>query len=229
MKTLVLQAQTAPIHYEGTPPEGLIVEKKAQEVDGETYTDLHVRYPEAGPPRYFTAEQVGAGLVLPIAGRRWRVHVDVAEDRYCGIPEGASVTFVPTEEEETPSQPWDEAERLREYRVAAVARIADMKATIAELPDEEDRRWYEGIIRREERDVARMEAGEFRLHHRYYAQVFGQPHFLQNEMFPVHEGRCAMHLMTLDTEWGDAGNVNLMFHLDADGIPCALWFEASCC
>lgn len=64
---------------------------------------------------------------------------------------------------------------------------------------------------------------------RGYLQVFGQPVFIQNTATPSYKGRCASNLMTLETGWGDAGNINLLCVLDANGIPAKVWMEASCC
>jgi hypothetical protein len=59
--------------------------------------------------------------------------------------------------------------------------------------------------------------------------AFGQPVFIQNTVTPSLDGRCASNLMTLETGWGDAGNINLLCALDEKGVPAKVWFEASCC
>jgi hypothetical protein len=59
--------------------------------------------------------------------------------------------------------------------------------------------------------------------------AFGQPVFIQNTVTPSLDGRCASNLMTLETGWGDAGNINLLCALDDQGVPAKVWFEASCC
>jgi len=37
-----------------------------------------------------------------------------------------------------------------------------------------------------------------------------------------------MNLACMNTEWGDMGNENLLFAVDEDGFPVAVWHEASC-
>jgi Domain of unknown function (DUF3850) len=59
--------------------------------------------------------------------------------------------------------------------------------------------------------------------------AFGQPRFIQSPVFPSLDGKCAGNLLTLETGWGDAGNVNIFLALDANGIPAKAWLEASCC
>ena len=61
-----------------------------------------------------------------------------------------------------------------------------------------------------------------------YLTVFGQPRFIQNPVFPGLHGVCASNLFTLETGWGDAGNLNVLCALDEEGIPAKVWHEASC-
>jgi len=63
----------------------------------------------------------------------------------------------------------------------------------------------------------------------YRTVFFGQPHFNQNEIYPVVEGSWTYPLFTHFTEWGDSGNENFWVTLDPAGIPTHVWFEASCC
>jgi hypothetical protein len=58
---------------------------------------------------------------------------------------------------------------------------------------------------------------------------FGQPNFIQNAVFPHHNGKVAFPLMTIESGWGDCGNENVFLALDDSGIPCGLHHEASCC
>jgi len=78
-------------------------------------------------------------------------------------------------------------------------------------------------------EIKRAQDGEYNFSPTTYANAFGQPNFMQGESINVHEGRCAMCLMTLETEWGDSGNVNIMFACDEDGVPCKVWFNSACC
>jgi len=61
-----------------------------------------------------------------------------------------------------------------------------------------------------------------------YLTFFGQPRFIQNPVFPDVNGVCASNLFTLETGWGDAGNLNVLCALDKEGIPAKVWHEASC-
>ena len=61
-----------------------------------------------------------------------------------------------------------------------------------------------------------------------YLTFFGQPRFIQNPVFPDVNGVCASNLFTLETGWGDAGNLNVLCALDKEGIPAEVWHEASC-
>jgi hypothetical protein len=61
-----------------------------------------------------------------------------------------------------------------------------------------------------------------------YLTFFGQPRFIQNPVFPGLDGVCASNLFTLETGWGDAGNLNVLCALDDEGIPAKVWHEASC-
>lgn len=62
-----------------------------------------------------------------------------------------------------------------------------------------------------------------------YMTAFGQPNFIQSEVLCGANGKSACHLLTLETGWGDAGNVNILCFLDDNGIPAKAWVEASCC
>ena len=58
---------------------------------------------------------------------------------------------------------------------------------------------------------------------------FGQPTFVQSPVFPHVDGRSAMLLCCIESGWGDAGNENIFVGLDADGYPCGIYYEYSCC
>jgi len=58
--------------------------------------------------------------------------------------------------------------------------------------------------------------------------LFGQPRFIQSPAFPEFMGACASNLFTLETGWGDAGNLNVLCALNQEGIPARAWHEASC-
>lgn len=64
---------------------------------------------------------------------------------------------------------------------------------------------------------------------RRYGQIFGQPKFIQNEVFPQYKGKSASILAVIESGWGDAGNENLFLALDKNNLPAGLFHEANCC
>jgi hypothetical protein len=165
--------------------------------------------------------------VVPIAGRRYRmtITIDGTDDDYHSIPESAVVTFEPTDEPETPFEPFDAAAVQQKHRKHLVAQIAEYEAEDAKDGDNFWKDWIE----QHKKTIKRIDDGEEVYGHGKFLQVFGQPVFIQNPIFPEYEGRSAYHLATLETGWGDSGNINIMIALDADGVPVQAWFEASCC
>jgi hypothetical protein len=64
----------------------------------------------------------------------------------------------------------------------------------------------------------------------HYYKFFGQPMWVQNEYFPLGtRGQLCSHFLTIENEWGDMGNYNILVSLGEDGVPDAALFEASCC
>jgi hypothetical protein len=156
-------------YEEEGPPARTLKGLTCTEQKHKSYKWDEYHFPEFGPARYYYG---GArDIVLPLGGRRYKIVIDT--DYSSGIPKGKSITFIPTEEPETPYS----AEKLRAARVIA----------------------------------------------------FGQPRFIQSAVKPSLNGRCACHLVTLETGWGDAGNENYLCALDENGVPAKVWMEASCC
>jgi len=60
-------------------------------------------------------------------------------------------------------------------------------------------------------------------------RFFGSPTFIQSCVQPNVEHLNFIHLMTIENNWGDCGNVNVMVQLDKDSYPVKIWMEASCC
>lgn len=138
-----------------------------------------IHLPELGPERGYTRHaKTDGGVILPIAGRTWRVKYHFAKHYDGGYPDAGSVEF---EISNQPEQTYD----------------------ILPL--------------------------DFELHNNYKIIALGQPFFKQQKWFPHLNGICASHLMTLNTGWGDSGNINLFINLDDKGIPIALWQCADCC
>lgn len=188
-------------------------------------------WPEAGEARYLSSEDYDGGFVVTINGRRYRVsvHLDGGGWEAGGSPGGAVVTFTRTEEAETEFQSWNHEEALAKYRENRVRALESSKAELAKEPESEWAKYIRDDIDRCEKDIARCDSGDVRLNHPFYCQVFGQPNFIQNEMFPMHKGRMGALLCSIETGWGESGNVNILFACDDDGVPARVWFEASCC
>jgi hypothetical protein len=63
----------------------------------------------------------------------------------------------------------------------------------------------------------------------YYLKVFGQPTWIQNELYPVDiRGNPCFHFLTIENGWGDSGNYNILLGMAGD-VPSEAYFEASCC
>jgi len=216
-------------------PEGLKVTCHTDTWDdGEPDTWEIYRLPKAGPFRCFTDRQLSQGVVVPINGRRYKVLLSL-RDTECGC-EGGSVTFIPTEEPETPYQPWSE-EKAREedlqYQQKSLNRAQkelESYSSGKKTPrDPEILRWLRDDIRCCTRQIQQIHDGDAQYHPSADVNFFGHPYFIQGTPINAYEGRCAMNLVTLETGWGDAGNVNILFACDEQGVPCRVWCEASCC
>jgi len=231
-------------------PEGLQVTAHPQTFtgpDGEEHDSTYNTYvmPEGGPARYVNSKQwseLGGAFVVAINGRNYRVDVHIDHSEYgC---EGGAVTFTRTEESETALPLWEHDVAVAEWRARYVEDLEEYRKTLANAEEayndprqisdyhsketRESIEWIQDDIQRAEQEIAACDTGDIQLRHPGYAQVFGQPHWLQAEVHPAHNGRCAMALVSMDTGWGDSGNVNILFACDDDGIPCRVWFESSC-
>jgi len=225
-------SETRETIYNDDVPEGLTFKdthETYENDEGEAVPFMYREwmYPEAGEARYISEKDYTGGFVVTIHDRRYRVdlHINAGDS---GDHDGA-VTFVRTDDPGTALETWDHSEALTAYRQRELNSIERSKAELAD-PDTGDD-WKEALeedIQRNLAEIAKVDAGEVRLSHPFYVQVFGQPHFLQNEVFPTYGGRCAMALASIETGWGDSGNVNILFACDDDGIPCRVWIESSC-
>ena len=184
---------------------------------------------EYAPVRPYTLAQLDAGIVATIGSQRYSIHIFVNNmgpgDSWgdCGTPERAVVIFEPTDEPETPWVPWDEEAtraNIRRLNNESIAVWRDRLGT-------EDKDEAEEMIGYLQDANARLEGQ--RLRPPGDAFLFGKPQFIQNPIFPALNGKAARCLMVLETGWGDCGNINLLFACDEDGVPCKVWFEASCC
>jgi hypothetical protein len=213
------------------PPEGLQVteHRSSYEFEGET-RDITYRtyvFPEAGEARYLTSKDYNGSFVTEINGRRYQVTIYI-EDGEMGC-EGGAVTFTRTEDPVTEFSTWSHADAVAEYRASKVRCIENNQKELEKDPESEWAEYNREDIKDAQRDIDRIDAGDVSMRHPYYVQVFGQPRFVQGEVVPAHEGRCGMALASIETGWGDCGNVVILFACDENGVPCRAWFEASCC
>lgn len=220
-------------------PKGLVVVTTEHSFvhKGETheFTQNEYTFPELGLPRlYDSLEEV----IVKINGQNYTITVELDGEGYGDddydyddhqIPESAVVRLIPTGLPVSRYEKYDE----REFNLS---RLAQMKYEYAEdlkdLKDENDeneRKWLKGQLDNDKKNIDRIEAGETVYRHCRKVQVFGQPQFIQNPIVPSHNGRSAFHLLTLNNDWGDCGNVNIMVALDESGDPEVAFFEASCC
>jgi hypothetical protein len=227
-------------------PKGLTVakcEEKSYEHEGETHTFMHTEYllPEAGPTRSYPDGNISEGVVLPIGGKNYLVQVLAALGGDEDYPTASSrkVLFTETDEPETPFKTWSNeevvAERIQELE-RGIAKTKEELAKKSELsddyPENEDayRKYVQEDLERVEKQLQEHKDGKTNYCCNSPIVAFGQPQFIQNPAYPLGpNGECAMHLMTLNTNWGDCGNEVLLFTVDEDGKPNAVFHEASCC
>lgn len=178
-----------------------------------SYVEHEAEYSSA---RRFTFRDLKRGIVAKIGGRNYRIHVGgwLGPDR----PTDIDVTFIPTREPESPWVSWDETEDLASTIQATEERVRYLRDE--DLDDLADQ--AAGHLRQ-------LRSGEIRLRPSADVILFGRPQFLQDPIFPARDGKAAWCLMVIDTGWGDTGNINLLFTVDAEGRPNAVWFEANCC
>jgi hypothetical protein len=60
-------------------------------------------------------------------------------------------------------------------------------------------------------------------------QFFGQPRWVQGPIYAAWEGQALRNFLTIENEWGDCGNTNILVAVGDDGRPTRAFFEASCC
>jgi hypothetical protein len=196
-----------------------------EKVGDEEYLPDYNRH-EISPARYFNG--FPDRIVANINDHRYCIMIDIhGDDRDYGhyVPQSATVSFLDTDAPETEFETWDEAEDLVKARARAVEDLKELRDRCIEDPDN----GWDCFIKWRKDEIAQIDAGDVCLRPPYDMQLFGQPQFIQGEIFPHHNGVLAYHLATLDTDWGDSGNVNILFACNADGRPCKVWFEASCC
>lgn len=59
----------------------------------------------------------------------------------------------------------------------------------------------------------------------YQLKMFGQPEWVQSEIYPSANAKC---LFTYESGWGDCGN-EIVFIEEENGNITRGWFEAACC
>jgi len=214
-------------------PEGLTFEdrKSVYMWKGEKQEDTYQKtlYPELGDGRlYAYGVDVANGVVVPINGRTYRVFIAIDYDWNDSIPESATVTFFETENAETEHEVFDRAAHRQKHIDRLREGIGENEKAVTEF-GADDMEYLKSVIAESYLEIEQLESGEDLYRHGAELKFFGQPEFIQNEMMPVYNGRLASHLATIETGWGDSGNVNILVSCDDDGVPVAVWFEASCC
>lgn len=202
--------------------------------DGEVKESVNrdYRLPEL-PARQVTQATLAKGVVVPINGRRYRISISTNSND--GIPGSATVIFTRTDDPESEYTPFDYEQARLDAIGDAHERLLrdreDLARAEAEAKDDEDSSWVEysrNDVEEGELRLWNLEQGE-QVRSRSDVTIFGRPSWIQHSYIPVHNGKAAMCLAVLETEWGDAGNINLLFACDDNGVPCRVWFEASCC
>ena len=62
-----------------------------------------------------------------------------------------------------------------------------------------------------------------------YLIMFDQPRWVQNEYCPLDpNGKPCVHFATIENEWGDMGNINVLVGIDDSGLPFVAYYEAAC-
>lgn len=178
-----------------------------------SYVEHEAEYSSA---RRFTFRDLQRGIIAKIGGQNYRIHV--GGWRVHGCPTDIAVTFIPTREPESPWVPWDEATELGAEIQCQEERIQVLRGEgFDEIADQ--------VVGR----LQQIRSGEIRLCPSADVILFGRPNFLQAPIFPARGGKAAWCLMVINSGWGDAGNINLLFTVDDEGRPNAVWFEAICC
>jgi hypothetical protein len=238
-------------------PEDITVKDCFYMSEGKRYDYKKHLLPQFAPARYL--KDCTSRFVVDINGQNYEVSINVDYDKWDNYPNGGEVTFIATDDPETDFIEWDEEAYYQKEEANHRKRIEqakwcletgnqwhpDVVKELAETyhpvddPDakigdsewsteEEERGYIQEDISRHERNLESLK-GRDCLRAPFETKVFGQPTFIQNEIFPMRNGRVAMNLCTLETDWGDSGNVNILFICDEAGIPTEVWFEASCC
>lgn len=225
-------------HFKGGDlPEGLVVVQKEELYEDPRSGKMeNIRweeyiFPELGPTRVLLREE-GRPRVLSINGRNFEVRFELSGRH--GIPEPALVTFTETEDPETPYTLWDPMADLRQMIANLKTRIEESEnfRDVCDFTDEPGQKEeFEENLTKLYFQLFDLEAdlAKNKTYPPHGDTVFGQPFFIQNPVVPSYNGKCAHHLITLDTGWGDSGNENYMVAFDDDGYPVALFHEYSCC
>jgi hypothetical protein len=197
--------------------------------EGETreFSYRTYKFPEAGPVGYLKGTDYNGSFVVEISGLRFRIDLHMSQGDM-GTADGV-VTFTRTDDDLTVFDTWDHAAAVAARRVQLVEQLAANEAELVAAPDAEFAEYARDDITRNKEDIAEIDKGDLRISHPFYIKVFGQPNFIQSEVFPTYEGRSGMCLASIENDWGDNGNINILFACDEDGLPCRIWTEASCC
>lgn len=202
-------------------PQGLSFEKKEYKHNGEThFYNENIRH-EYAPARYF--KKMPEKLIVNINGTNY--HLKIQIDNYREHPSKIIVSFIKTDYPESEFEKWDESAYLVSRRSSAVKDLEEYN----KLNEKEPNMGWDTFITWREQEIKKIDDGEVSYMPPFDIQIFGKPQFIQNEVFPEYNGVLAYSLATINTGWGDSGNVNIFFACDDSGKPCVVWYEASCC
>jgi len=205
-------------------PEGLQAKefKSKYYFQDELKTDYHELYiyPELGKPQTYDKMDI----VVNFGGINYILTISVHNVEDGDYPGSATVMFSPTNKPVTEGTPVDVEKGIQE---AIDCTKESIKMNKSYTGYKKDKRIMSQIYDLENR-LKELESGFYFPHPQRDIVLFGQPDFIQNPIFPIYNGRSAGHLITLNTGWGDSGNINIMLALTKKGKPAKAWFEASC-
>lgn len=164
-------------------------------------------FPELGAQRGYGKN---TRPVLDIFGKRYRVEVEL-NDPESPWQTGGELRFMETTDALTPF-------------ILVPERTADIEG----LCDLYGQRWSRDEATPnplEPAQIAQVEAYLAANNHTCFC--FGQPRFVQNPVYPSHEGQAAFPLLCLETGWGDCGNINIFVAVE-NNRPVKAWLEAAC-
>jgi len=156
-------------------------------------------FPEIAPPQGYKTLK---NLILTLGEKNYEVKVTYNDPE---MPESGEIEFIPTDKPATPFSP--------------VIPRSEHLDTIRELYFSDQ----DALTEPEKQEVR-----EYLNTDNFEVYAFGQPSFIQGEIYPNYNGKAVYPLLRIENGWGDCGNVNIFVALE-NNIPVAAYLEASCC